>query len=544
MGSPVRIDSFALPKYAATGPEVTTPSPVSTGADIAGLTPGDVGGRVVSSGVWALLGQVLILAASLLCTPFVIRSLGAEAYGLLALVTLIVTYMSFADVGMANASTRFASAAHSEGSPTREAAAVWTSLAISGVPSAIVALAVTALAGPITGFFNVPPHLAAATRAGIVVACATFVLRNAIGVLNTPLLVRLRVGVNSIITTACSIAQIVAVPIVLALGGGLEHAIGVSLVVTAANLVVTVAVSARLLPELRRPAIARDLLRPLLTFGGGMVAAWIMALVLVNFEKLMVARDLSAASLAYYTVAHTLGSIAATAPRAMSGSLLPAFTSYRQRAATEDLQRLYAHYQQVTLLWMVPVAAVMTTVSRPFLTVWAGPDYGEQSAPLFAVIIVGVTAQLLGHAPREVLKAAGRPDLLARCIAYQVVPHLVGAWCLIQWLGLLGAAIAWTLRTVLDVAAFMWLARRHCGVVFAPMPGRHLRFTLAAGLLAVPPILAAALRGSLVDGAIVGTSLVAALVVFAVTVWRGILSGEQRAQLRGILARLGLRPRS
>jgi O-antigen/teichoic acid export membrane protein len=67
--------------------------------------------KVIGGGMWTLAGQAIILGASLIFTPFVIRLLGTESYGVLALINLLIGYISFADFGMGTTSTKFGSEA-------------------------------------------------------------------------------------------------------------------------------------------------------------------------------------------------------------------------------------------------------------------------------------------------------------------------------------------------------------------------------------------------------------------------------------------------
>src|SRR5450755_1947930 len=89
--------------------------------------------RVVHGSFLNLGGQGVTMLATLVATPFVIRLLGAPGYGVLALVHVLLGYLSVADMGMGTASTRFGSAAHARGDDEGEAAAIWSSLAIAAV---------------------------------------------------------------------------------------------------------------------------------------------------------------------------------------------------------------------------------------------------------------------------------------------------------------------------------------------------------------------------------------------------------------------------
>src|SRR5439155_14311943 len=96
--------------------------------------------KVLKGSIWTLAGQVSPMAVSLFTTPFVIRFLGSEQYGVLVLVGLIPAYFAFADLGMGIASTKFASEAYSQGDNTKEAETVWTAAMIASASSIIIGM--------------------------------------------------------------------------------------------------------------------------------------------------------------------------------------------------------------------------------------------------------------------------------------------------------------------------------------------------------------------------------------------------------------------
>ncbi|HEV8593740.1 MAG TPA: hypothetical protein VGQ55_16665, partial [Pyrinomonadaceae bacterium] len=105
-------------------PETGAIKPPST----AGMTT-----KVVKGSLWTLAGQVAPLAVSFFTTPLIIRMLGSEGYGVVVLVGLIPTYLTFADVGMGFASTKFGSEAFGQGAGDREAEIVRTAALIAFV---------------------------------------------------------------------------------------------------------------------------------------------------------------------------------------------------------------------------------------------------------------------------------------------------------------------------------------------------------------------------------------------------------------------------
>ena len=262
--------------------------------------------KVVKGSLWTLAGQVIPLGASIVATPFVIRLLGAEGYGVLILVGLIPTYLGFADMGMSIASTKFGSEAYAAGDAEREALTVRTAAVIAMFAAVPAATLIALSSDRLVTLFNVPDHLAAEAALALKVAAVTFVLNFLNAIFNTPQLARLRMDMNTLVTSGFRMAGIIATPIVIYLGGGLLGAVIVLLIASLATLIGHIWVSGRLLPQLLDITIDRSSIRPLLKFGAALVLSGIAGIVLVNAEKGMLSTLLSPKALAYYYVAFTL----------------------------------------------------------------------------------------------------------------------------------------------------------------------------------------------------------------------------------------------
>jgi hypothetical protein len=74
---------------------------------LAAQQPAGMTRRVVGGSLWSAGGQGVTLLASLVATPFVLRLLGAEGYGVLALINVLIGYLAFTGIGVGAASTGF-----------------------------------------------------------------------------------------------------------------------------------------------------------------------------------------------------------------------------------------------------------------------------------------------------------------------------------------------------------------------------------------------------------------------------------------------------
>jgi O-antigen/teichoic acid export membrane protein len=490
--------------------------------------------RVVRGSFLNLGGQGLTMLATLVATPFVIRLLGIPGYGVLALVQVLIGYLSVADMGMGTASTRFGSAAHARGDDEGEAAAIWSSLAIAAVPAAAVALAVVLGAQPLVEHgLRLPAYLQGSAVIAVRLAAVGFLARTVAAVLNTPAMVRLRMDLVVLVMASTSVGQILLVPVVLLLGGGLTGAVMVVAGAGVAAALLYAVIGSRLLPRLRRPHVRVELLRPLASFGGALVISSIAATVSANLEKLLLPRYASVQALAFYSVAFTLAYMLTQMPVALLQSLVPAFSQLQVSSDRTELELLYRRALRGMLYWALPGATFICAVARPFFTLWAGPEFGGASTLPLYLLIGGVLSEVMSYVPYALLLSLGRTALLARGQVSLLIPQLFASAFLIHRFGAVGAAAAWSLRSLASAVTFAYFARRTSGLAFVPWPGNRRDYTLAVAVLLLPVTLAAFLTTSALVH--IGVAC-AAVTVYAVLILTRVLTDDERAAVRRMVS--------
>lgn len=488
--------------------------------------------QVVKGSMWTLIGSVLPLAVSFVATPFVIRFLGAESYGVLLLVGLIPTYFSFADFGMALASTKFASEAFGRGDRNEEQRVVWTAAAIAGLSSFVVGLPIFLFSTDIVGALNVPGYLTGHASIALKICSVAFVIGMVAMVLNSPMLARLRMDLNTVTQAVPRILLAAATPVVLYFGGGIVGAVSASFLITLLSLVAVLFFSVRLLPEVRRPTFDSSLVRPLLKFGGGMLIAMVAAMLLVNLEKLFLTKMVSVQALAYYSVAFTFANMATLFSSAMSQSLLPAFA--RLQEDKSHFRALFGRAIRLNLLWLIPALTVMLVAAKPFFTLWAGEEFGRESTLPFCVLLAGLFFNVLAYVPHATITASGHTHIFAKLYWIELAIYAVLAYLLIDAFGILGAALAWTVRSALDAVLITFISRRTTRMSFSFLESARYPGLLAAVILPVMFALTIYSDFSLVLIPVAGI----VIVIYALTVWRVGIDESERKWMKERLALL------
>jgi O-antigen/teichoic acid export membrane protein len=493
--------------------------------------------RVARGGIWSLAGQFLAVGASFVATPFVIRLLGTEAYGVLALVNLVIGYLSFADAGMGEASTRLASAAHARGDDAAESAAIWTTLVIALVPTLLGATALV-VSAPIlvTRVFHFPATLQGSGIAALRIAALGFVGRNLAGVLNTPQTVRLRLDLCTVINSGFGVAQIALVPIVLAAGGGLPGAVWVITLAACGTALAHAIVALDLLPQLARPRLRWSLVAGAAAFGAAVAASSLLNIALTSSEKVILTWFGSVKALAYYSVALTFAGFLSIVPTALGQGLMPAFAQLGSLDDRGALQQLYARALRATMFWTAPVTMMMCVIARPFFTLWAGAEFGRESTLPFYILLGGLVFNVVAFIPYRLMTAQGRAGFTARYHALELIPYLACTGALTYWFGARGAAAAWSLRQVVAAVVFLSAVSRLEHLKPVALGSNRSSFALALLMLIIPGALAFAAESIVVRGAIA----LAAVLGYAAVIWTRVLSDEERTWMSGILHPRGL----
>lgn len=421
--------------------------------------------KVVKGSFWTLTGTILPLLASLISTPFIIRILGSEAYGVLILVGLIPNYFAFADFGMGMASTKFGSEAFGKGQREKEGEIVRAASLIALLTSLIFAVPLFVFSHWIIAeWFKVPEAYQFVGSVSLKITSVSFVLGILSSVLSSPHRSRLRMDLNMLVNAVPKILMALFTPFVLYFGGHLLEAVWVAFFGALAVFVGTVFVSVKLLPQLLRFSTDKELFAPMLKFGGGWLIAMIAGILLSNVEKLLLARYVSVQSLAYYSVAFTFANMATMFSLAMTQSLIPAFSQLLAPDKKIEFETLFARSIRLNLIWILPGLTCMFVIAKPFFTIWAGAEFGAESSMPFYILLLGLFFSILAFIPHSTITASGRTDVLAKLYWIQLVLYVVAALWLVHSYQIVGAAIAWSLRATIDAFLVIWLSKKIVGV--------------------------------------------------------------------------------
>lgn len=412
--------------------------------------------------LWNLAGLGLPLLVALACIPPLIDALGTPRFGLLTLLWAVLSYVGLFDLGVGRAMTQRLAAAIGAGREDELSALAADGLALLAGLGIVAGLALWALApagiaaldlrelsrealdGTHAIAWALPFVMLTSGLRGAMEASGAFatinVVRLATGVLTVlgPLLV-VRFGRNDLGDVAWALAAV-------RVAGCLAYA----------------ACVARLLPgALRIDRASPARLPPLLRAGGWMTVANLVGPLMSYIDRFVVGAAASMHAVAWYATPQEIVNRLLILPFALSNALFPRLSAMHASQGGEGAVAWSLERLSIGTLFLVllPVTLVLGVFAGPILEHWVGTEYAVEGATAMLVMCAGVLANAIAHVPFASIQARGgaRTTALLQLVE---LPCFVGTlWALVSLWGVVGAALAWTLRVVVDLLA-LWLIAR------------------------------------------------------------------------------------
>ncbi len=359
--------------------------------------------------MFGFLSWLLPLGATVVLTPLIVHGLGAEAYGLYALVMSFVAYSFTFNVG--RAITKYVAAYRASQQHERIGEVLSTTLVVNMIIGTLSAGALALSANLlVTRVLNIAPELQANARLAFYLASVGLLLTMLSQVFNAVPQAVQRFDVYALITTVTGITTIVGNGVMVWLGFGVKALITWNIAATGISCIVYFIAARRLLPEAHLTLrLKRDLLSGILRFSGAVIAYQVLANLLLLFERGWLTRSLGSAAVTFYVVPMT---IAIYIHAFITSLTLVLFPLASEAGAQDDLGQLQTIYTRAyKYISMLVIFLVITLIlgSGPLLSNWMGAEFAEKSAKVLQIqaLVFGMMAMLI--VPWQIADGLGFP---------------------------------------------------------------------------------------------------------------------------------------
>lgn len=412
--------------------------------------------RLAHNILWNAAGIVLPLVVGVAVVPAIVHGLGTVRFGFLSIVWMLIGYFGIFDFGLGRTLTKLVADCLGTGREKEVTSLTGTAVMIVGASGILAGLGVALLAGWIARLTlsGTPAVIPEATHAIVWLAASLpFVL--VATVLTGLLEAYQRFALISAVRLPLGILILAAPLAVLPFSRDLGVITAVLAALRVLNVVALAGLTLRIIPALRHEALRfrRELVAPLLTFGGWLTVSNVVGPLMVYFDRFVVAGMLGSAAIAYYTVPYDVLNRLLLLPQAIQGVLFPNFALLRAQNSPRILF-LFERSSATNMLLMLPPLLATLWLAQQGLAWWVGDSFAQNSTQVAKILVVGVLVNAMARTPFVFVQGVGRAKWTAILHMSELPFYAVVLWLLLRGgLGIEGAAYAWSGRIVVDTIA-------------------------------------------------------------------------------------------
>ena len=487
--------------------------------------------RNVTSG-WAQWVVVTVIAFFL--SPFLVRTLGPERYGIWALVLSIITFIDLLDVGMKQSLSRFLSKYYALRDWHGLNEVVSTSTAIYAVTGGLAFAATLAVAYGFLDLVNISDELMPILRATLIVAglsqAITFLFMTgaALGPFH-------RYDISNLLWVIHHIVTAVALVALLKLGYGLVSLAVALLVANALRQLVRRYVQHRLVPEIRlHPQfVRRERVQELL--GYGIVSFFIVVSwkLVSGIQNVMISVYLSVAAVTYYAIAGQLMNYLRLIVNAIGVPLVPLVSHMEATGQRQGIAGLQTRIMSYLYYLTAAICVGILVFGRQFIFLWMGPDFGV-TVRILNILVVPACLSLPQVSAHSVLLGMSRHKILAVVLLAEGIATLVLNLVLVREMGLVGVAWGTAIPQVV-VYGFFYprIFQRNVGGSLREFYGQSAQMILQGAACTFPVALAVLALNPLGGWAGLASSVLVVVAAGTAGFWFWILDANARVRLQG-----------
>lgn len=472
-----------------------------------------VAGSVLSS--WS--GLAVNVGVAFWMTPFVVRHLGNDAYGIWALVLQLTGYLGIVDVGLRSAIVRFVSKYHAQGDQAGLNRLLNSIIAcyVSVAPICLAVGAVLALVA--LPRLHIPPGMLVQGQITAMIAAAILACDFIFAVFHAGLAGLSRWDLTNGVSIAALLVRTLLTVVLLEKGFGLVALAVVQLSMTVLAYLTEWLLLQRLIPEFhlqwRKPE--RGYLRPILEHSWYSLLLSFANRLNYQVDAIVIAAFLPIEQVTLYVIGCRLVEYLRDLLNATTMVIAPLASALDAVDETERVGRMFIRATKYSLLVGFLGAALLLGLGRAFIGVWMGPKFMESSGTVMITLALGQLVSCTQFAAGHVLFGLGKHRMNLKWTFAEGVLNLGLSLALVHRYGIFGVAAG---TSIANLIIRGWFFPREFLKLLGVNPVEYLRRSVLPSI--VPA--AAVLTGVTLYKSAYGLGSYAHL--FLALLWAGALS--------------------
>ncbi len=400
--------------------------------------------KTIGNALAGVIGYAWPVALALVTTPYIVHKLGNDAYGILALVTSVLGFFAFLDLGISNASVKYISEAYARNDIQAISKIVGSSLSvfltIGVLGGAFIAIMTSTL---VQKLLKIPADYVSDTTFAFYIASCGFVLNMVVGVFASIPKAIQRYDITTKVNISIGTILTLAIVITVYLGYGLKQVVILNFLSSLVSLTAYMFVTKK---YLRGVSIGihfdSTTFIKLFRFGMYSLLVIIASTLFYQIDRLLIGSFLGTSSVAFYVVPASIAVGIRSIVVSLMGVVFPLCSHLFATRQYDKLRELYLKANKYAFIVIISLTTPVIMLSTQIMTQWMGAEYGLKSSVVLAILAASTIFASSTVIPFFILDGIGMPGVNAKFALLSAVVSICLCAVLIPWIGLLGAALA------------------------------------------------------------------------------------------------------
>jgi O-antigen/teichoic acid export membrane protein len=414
--------------------------------------------RFISNTSYNFLSQIWFIVLNLAVTPYIVHKLGLEAYGIFAILNVLIGYFSIMDLGIGAASIKYISDYLSKDDRASLKELLKTSFTLYLIIGFLGAITII----PLTGYFII--HVFHISKPLISTARTVFYIAGIGLVIHMPLIFfrsilmalqrfDILVKRNLVLLTSFIAGEV----LLLYFGFGLIHLVLLNVFIEIINVLIFWHDSKKLLPELSiKPSFHINTFKTLGNFGIMKFLNQIASQAVFQLDRVLIGIFMPIAWVTYYVVPVNLSQKLMSWQGNITTVYFPLACELIAKNEKEKLILLYTKLTKYIFILVLPLALILFVFSNTILELWMHGDFAAKSGITLKILSVSYLFTVLSTVPALSADAFGKPYITTLFSVISAVINLIAAIVLIPRYGINGAAIAFAINIFGQLPLFLY----------------------------------------------------------------------------------------
>ena len=423
--------------------------------------------KIIKNTIFNIIGRFLGVLVVLFLTPYIIRHIGIERFGIWAIIGVITGYFGLLDFGIGASFVKYISEFYTKKDYEKINQVVNTGFVFYSIFAILIITLAFFIINPLLTFFKIPAYLHNESLFVFLLGITLFGISNAISPFAAIQSGLQRMDITNKVSIAISIPTIAGTIFFLEGGYGLPGLMVNNAIILLISSITNLIIAFKILPELKFNlfSFSRKMFKKLFSFGYKVQISTIASLFHFQLDKILLAYFLNIGVVAYYEVAAQLASKARAIPLLLISAIFPAASELEAKADKETLHELYFRSLKYVILVGLPSSLLIILIANPFITLWLGKGY-EKSALTLQILTVAYLFNIITGPGFFILNGIGKPQYAMKTSILAILLNLFLSILLVIKIGYFGVVIGTLTAMIITAGYFVTITHRVMDIPF------------------------------------------------------------------------------